>query len=142
MSMFIAAIVFVPLLAIAIAHLMWSMGLSWPIRDKTMLARTVIGRPGATRVPRLASFVIALLVLAAGTVALALADKTGGGIWLTLIGAVLAAIFLARGAIGYTAGWRAQFSEEPFATLDRRNYSPLSLFIGAGFLLLVAMRLL
>jgi len=55
---------------------------------------------------------------------------------------VLAAIFLARGAVGYTSGWRAQFSEEPFATLDRRNYSPLSLFIGAGFLLLVAMRLI
>ena len=59
-----------------------------------------------------------------------------------LIGAGLAALFLARGAIGYTAGWRAQFPEEPFATLDRRNYSPLSLFIGVGFLLLVLMRLI
>ena len=142
MSMLIAAITFIPLLAIAIAHFMWSMGMSWPIRDKAMLARTVIGRAGATRVPRLASLLIALLVLAAGIVGLALADKTGGGIWLTLIGAVLAAVFLARGAIGYTAGWRAQFPEEPFATLDRRNYSPLSLFIGAGFLLLVLMRLI
>ena len=142
MSMLIAAITFIPLLAIAIAHFMWSMGMSWPIRDKAMLARTVIGRPGATRVPRLASLLIAFLVLAAGIVGLALADKTGGGIWLTLVGAVLAAVFLARGAIGYTAGWRAQFPEEPFASLDRRNYSPLSLFIGAGFLLLVLMRLI
>jgi hypothetical protein len=142
MSMFVAAIIFIPLLAIAIAHFMWSMGLSWPIRDKAVLAQTVIGRPGVNRVPRLMSLVIAILVLAAGTIGLALADKTGGGIWLTLAGAVLAAIFLARGAVGYTSGWRAQFSEEPFATLDRRNYSPLSLFIGAGFLLLVAMRLI
>ena len=142
MSMLIAAITFIPLLAIAIAHFMWSMGMSWPIRDKAMLVRTVIGRAGATRVPRLASLLIALLVLAAGIVGLALADKTGGGILLTLVCAGLAAVFLARGAIGYTASWRAQFPEEPFATLDRRNYSPLSLFIGAGFLLLVLMRLI
>ena len=117
MSMLVAAIIFVLLLAIAIAHFMWSMGASWPIRDKALLAQTVIGRPGVTRVPRLMSLVIAILVLAAGTIGLAIADKTSGGIWLTLAG-------------------------EPFATLDRRNYSPLSLLIGAGFLLLVAMRLL
>jgi hypothetical protein len=142
MSMLVAAIIFVLLLAVAIAHFVWSIGASWPIRDKAMLAQTVIGRPGVTRVPRLMSLAIAILVLAAGTIGLALADKTSGGLWLTLAGGVLAAIFLARGAVGYTSGWRAQFSEEPFATLDRRNYSPLSLFIGAGFLLLVAMRLL
>jgi hypothetical protein len=142
MSMLIAALTFIPLLAIAIANFMWSMGTSWPIRDKAMLARTVVGRPGMGRVPRLGALLTALLALAAGIVGLALADETGGGLWLTVAGAALAAFFLARGAIGYTAGWRAQFPEEPFATLDRRNYSPLSLFIGAGFLLLVLMRLI
>jgi hypothetical protein len=143
MSMLIAALVFVPLLAIALAHLIWSFGGSWPIRDQALLARTVVGRPGITRMPpKLASLAVALAMLAAGIVALSLADDTAGGTGLTLLGALLAAIFLARGLVGYTAYWRARFPEEPFATLDRRNYSPVSLAIGVGLLLLVLMRLI
>lgn len=142
MSMLVAALIFVVLLAVAIAHFLWAIGSRWPIRDPELLARTVIGRPGVTRVPRLASLVVSIVVLAAGVFALALADHTAGGLLLTLAGVVLAAIFLGRGAIGYTAGWRARFSEEPFATLDRKNYSPLCLALGAGFLLLVIMRLI
>ena len=38
---------------------------------------------------------------------------------------MLAALFLARGAIGYTAGWRARYPEEPFATLDREGVGRL-----------------
>ena len=142
MKMGIAALVFIPLLAVAIAHFLWSIGRTWPIRDQLLLAQTVIGRPGVTRVPRLASFVVAAAVLAAGIIALSLADETAGGVTLTLLGALLGAIFIGRGVIGYTPQWRAQFPEEPFATLDRRNYSPLCLFVGAGFLILVLMRLL
>ena len=143
MSMLVAALVFVPLLAIAIANLLWSLGLSWPIRDRVLLARTVVGRPGTTRMPpKLASFAVAAGALAAGVIALSLADESAGGPGLTVLGAVVGALFIARGVAGYMAGWRAYFPEEPFATLDRRNYSPLSLLIGAGFLLLVFMRLL
>lgn len=142
MSMFVAALIFVVLLAVAIAHFLWSFGSRWPIRDPVLLARTVIGRPGVTRVPRLASFVVAVLVLAAGVLALALADHTGGGIGLTLIGVLLAAVFLGRGAAGYTKRWRQRFSEEPFATLDRKNYSPFCLGIGVGYVILVIMRLI
>lgn len=142
MSMLIAALIFVVLLAVAIAHFLWSIGSRWPIRDPELLARTVIGKPGITRVPKLASFVISLLVLAAGVLALSLADHTAGGWWLTLIGVALAAVFLGRGAIGYTERWRATFSEEPFATLDRKNYSPICIALGAGYLLLVFMRLI
>jgi hypothetical protein len=142
MKMGIAALVFIPLLAVAIAHFLWSIGRTWPIRDQLLLAKTVIGRAGVTRVPRLASFVVAAAVLAAGVVALSLADETAGGVMLTLLGALLGAIFIGRGVIGYTPQWRARFPEEPFATLDRRNYSPLCLFVGAGFFILVLMRLL
>ena len=142
MSMVVAAVVFIPLLAIAIAHFVWSLGGSWPIRDKAMLPKVVLGIPGATRVPRLASFVVSVAILAAGVVALALADHTAGSIWLTLLGVVLGAVFVARGILGYTSRWRAKFTEEPFATLDRRNYSPLCLILGAGFWLLVLMRLI
>ena len=91
---------------------------------------------------RLVTFVVSLLILAAGIVALALADHTSGGWWLTLLGLLLAAVFIGRGALSYTRGWRARFPTEPFATLDRKNYAPLCFWIGAGFLILVVMRLL
>ena len=104
MSMLIAALIFVVLLSVAIAHFLWSIGSRWPIRDPELLARTVVGTPGVKRVPKLASFVISLLVLAAGVLALSLADHSAGGWWLTLIGVLLAAVFLGRGAIGYTEG--------------------------------------
>jgi hypothetical protein len=141
MSMIVAAIIFVPLQAIAIAHFVWSLGGSWPLRDKAMLPRAVIGIPGTKQVPRLAAFAVSVAVLATGVMALALADPTAGGLWLTVLGLVAGAVFIVRGALGYTARWRAKFSDEPFATLDRRNYSPLCLVIGAGFWVLVLMRL-
>lgn len=143
MSMLVAALVFVPLLAIAIAHFVWSLGGTWPLRDRGVLIRSVYGRPGATRMPsRLATFVMSVLILVAGILALSLADHAAGGTLLTLAGVVLGLIFLGRGVAGYTPQWRAVFSEEPFATLDRRNYSPLCLSIAAGFLILVVMRLI
>jgi hypothetical protein len=142
MNMIVASIVFVILLTVALAHLLWAMGSRWPIRDPELLARTVIGRPGVTRVPRLASLVVAVLVLSAGVVALSLADHDAGDWWLTAAGVVLAAVFIGRGLLGYTPRWRAAFSLEPFATNDRRVYSPACLIVGAGFLILVIMRLL
>ena len=142
MNMVVAAIVFVVLLAFAIAHLLWAVGAPWPIRDRELLARTVIGRPGVTRVPWHTALVRGALAFAAGIAALSLADHSAGGLGLTLIGVVLAVVFLGRGVLGYTEGWRARFSVEPFATLDRRNYSPLALIVGAGFAILVVMRLI
>ena len=45
--------------------------------------------------------------------------------WLTLLaGAGIAAVFVGRGVAGYTSAWRRRFSEEPFATLDRRALFP------------------
>jgi hypothetical protein len=142
MNMIVASIVFVILLAVALAHLLWSFGSRWPIRDPELLAKTVIGRPGVTRVPRFASFVAAVLVFAAGIIALSLADHDAGEWWLTTLGLGLGATFAARGALGYTAGWQARHPVEPFATMDRKTYAPLCLIVGAGFLILVLMRLL
>lgn len=143
MNMLVGSLTFVPLLMVAVAHLLWSMGRTWPIRNETLLAQTVVGTPGITRMPsRLLSFAVALLLLAAGIVALALGDHDSGGWWLTLLGILLAIVFFGRGILAYTAGWRARFPTEPFATLDRKNYAPLCFWIGAGFLILTAMRLL
>lgn len=143
MNMIVGSLTFVPLLMIALVHFVWALGGTWPIRNETLLAQTVIGTPGVTQMPhRLLSLAVSLLVLTAGVVALALADHDSGSWWLTGLGALLAVVFLARGVLGYTAGWRTRFPTEPFATLDRRNYSPLCLWIGTGFVILVAMRLL
>jgi hypothetical protein len=142
MNMLVGSLTFVPLLMVAFAHFLWSVGRTWPIKNETLLAQTVVGLPGITRMPnRLLTFVVSLLILAAGIVALGLADHTSGGWWLTLLGVLLSAVFIGRGVLGYTPGWRARFSTEPFATLDRKNYSPLCFWIGAGFLILVVMRL-
>lgn len=142
MNMLVGALTFVPLLTVAFAHLLWALGITWPIRNETLLAQTVVGGPGITRMPnRLLTLLVALLVLAAGIVALSLADHDSGGLALTTLGILLAIVFIGRGILGYTAAWRARFPTEPFATLDRRNYSPLCVWIGAGFIILVLMRL-
>lgn len=142
MSMLIAALMFVPLLAIGIAGLLWSIGRTWPIRDQVLLAHTVIGRPGVDRLPRLPTFACALIMLGAGVVALALADKAGGGLGLTLTGVLFAMLFLARGIAGYSPWWEERMPVEPFRTVNRKTYSPLAIALGLGFLILVAMRLL
>ena len=141
MSTAAASILFLCLLTVAIAHFLWAIGSKWPIRDPQLLAHTVIGVPGVTRVPRLASFVVAVLVLAAAGIGVALADATSGGLPLTLAGAALTALFAARGVVGFTPAWRKRFSLEPFATLDRRIYSPLCLVVAACFAVLVITRL-
>jgi len=141
MSMLIASFMFVPLLAVFFAHLLWAMGRSWPIHDRKLLAETVIGTPGIESVPRLPALIVAIGILAAGIVALALADHTSGGIGLSILGIICAAIFLSRGFAGYTAGWAEKTPNPNFRLNDRRVYSPLCLFLGAGFLALVVMRL-
>ena len=136
-----ASILFLCLLTVSIAHFLWAIGSPWPIRDPQLLANTVIGRPDVTRVPRFPSLVVALLVLAAAAIGSALGDKASGGLLLTLAGIVLTLVFGIRGVLGYTAGWRARFPLEPFATLDRRIYSPLCLVVAACFAILVITRL-
>jgi hypothetical protein len=143
MSMLLAAFLFVPLLALAIGYSLWTIGITWPIRDQALLAKTIVGTQGITRMPpRWTLLLVALLAWAAGIIALALADHDSGGAWLSLLGVAFGLGFLARGWSGYRPQWRQRFSEMPFADLDRRVYSPLALALGVGFLVLVLMRLL
>ena len=142
MSMLLAALMVIPLLAVAIAHFLWSLGRSWPIRDPELLPKVVMGMPGVTRVPRLPSFGVAVAITIVCVLTLALADRTGGGPLLTVIGVLLALVFLVRGVLGYTSQWAARTPVEPFRTLDRKTYSPLCLALGVGFLVLVIMRLI
>jgi hypothetical protein len=143
MSMPIAAFMFVALLAVSIAHLLWSIGRTWPIRNEKLLAQTVVGTAGIERMPpRIASLGVGLALALAGILALALADHDSGGFPLDVVGTLLALVFLARGIIGYTPAWSARTPEPNFRLNDRRVYSPLCLLLGAGYVALVLMRLL
>ncbi|MBN9334203.1 DUF3995 domain-containing protein [Devosia sp.] len=142
MNMFIASMMFIALFAVSLAHFLWSMGRTWPIRSEKLLAQTVVGFKDIERMPpRLASFAIALATFAAGIYALALADHDSGGIWLNLGGFALAAVFLARGIVGFTDWWTKLTPEPNFRLNDRRVYSPLCIALGLGFLALVVFRL-
>lgn len=143
MNMFIASLMFIALFAVSLAHFLWSMGRTWPIRNEKLLAQTVVGFKDIERMPpRLASFAVSIAALAAGIFALALADHDSGGIWLNLGGFALAAVFLARGIVGFTTWWAALTPEPNFRLNDRRVYSPLCLALGLGFLALVVFRFL
>jgi hypothetical protein len=144
MSMLFSSFMFIALLAVSMAHFLWAFGLTWPIRNgnEKLLAQTVVGFKDIERMPpRPASFVVAVATLTAGVFALALADHDSGGLLLNLAGLALAAVFLARGIIGYTPWWAALTPEPIFRLNDRRVYSPLCLFVGIGFLVLVLLRL-
>ena len=136
----IAAIIGIALLALAIAYLLWSVGIMWPLRNQRLLAQSVIGTPGAERLPKSMSFGVFLITGAACIIAFAVADPSSGGAPLTALAALCAIVFLARGAIGFTASWQERTPEEPFRSLDRKTYSPLCLGIGVGFVILVIAR--
>jgi hypothetical protein len=141
--MLIAALMFIALLAVATAHFLWSIGRTWPIRNEKLLAQTVVGFRDIERMPpRLASFAVAVATLAAGIIALALADHDGGGLALSLVGLPIAAVFLVRGIVGYTPWWAQKTPEPNFRLNDSRVYSPLCLLLGLGFIALVVLRLI
>ena len=143
MNMFISSLMFIALFAVSMAHFIWALGRTWPIRNEKLLAQTVVGFKDIERMPpRLASFAVAVATLAAGIIALALADHDSGGLPLSLLGLPLAAVFLARGVVGYTAWWADKTPEPNFRLNDRRVYSPLCLFLGLGFVALVILRLI
>lgn len=128
------------LFALSAAHLAWALGSPRPARDERELARTVAGFRGIESMPpRAAPAAVAVLLGLTGLLVLALSDANERSIATT--GIVAAMVFLARGAICFTQSWRRRTPEEPFATLDRRYYSPLCPLIGAGFLALGIARL-
>ncbi len=139
----ILSLMFLALLAVSLAHLAWSFGLTWPLRNEKLLAQTVVGTAGIERMPpRLMTFAVTVFLVVAMVVGTALGDHDSGGIWLTVAGFAFALVFLGRGVLGYTAWWTALTPEPNFRVNDRRIYSPLCLLLGAGFAALAIMRLL
>lgn len=121
---------------IAALHAYWGLGGVWPGTDSRSCARAVAGFRGIEAMPSPAeSFVVTAALIVAALVVMAL-----GGVFASpfervpLAGAALfvALVFLGRGVLGFTPGWRRRTPEMPFARLDVRYYSPLCLLIGAG----------
>lgn len=141
----IAAALSAVLFVIAALHAYWGLGGVWPGTDSASCARAVVGFRGVTHMPPPNScFTVAAgLALAAfwplalmGLIVIPFPPMV-----LTLGDIVMGLIFLGRGLLGYVPGWRQRTSEQPFARLDVRFYSPLCLAIGLGFLLLAFTRL-
>lgn len=132
----LASLVFIPLLTICMAHMMWAFGSTFPMQSEKDLARLVIGAPDIEKMPpRILSFLVGIAAIAAGIWALALSDPTPN-LGLILGGIAATIIFTLRGIAPFTKQWQSALPEEPFRSSDRKLYGPLCLFIGAGFALL------
>jgi hypothetical protein len=140
----IAVLLFLVLLAVATLHLAWSLGSLFPADDEKTLARTVAGFRGIEKMPpRWASLAVAVILLLCGLWAFAMTGTINYfPYWMVIWGGIkMVLIFGGRGVLGYTAWWRRLTPEQPFASLDRRYYSPFCLAVAAGFLILTLERL-
>jgi hypothetical protein len=129
--------------SLAVLHLYWGRGGLWPAQDEFSLARQVVGAPGIRAMPSpSACYAVGALLFFAGLWPLATVGVLPAlfpAELMLLAGYGLTALFLARGAAAYLNLFRQHFPEEPFATLDRRLYGPLCLFIGTGFAFLISL---
>jgi len=138
----LALVIFAVLSAVAGLHVYWAMGGLWPGRDVQQLADTVIGDAKRRAMPPTAlTLLVAVLIFAAGVLPLLHLSGLPFGLpaWLTRAGLwALVLVFFGRGAVTYILRAQAAAMTEPFATLNRRYYSPLCLALGMGFLAVLA----
>jgi hypothetical protein len=125
--------------AIALLHFYWAAGGLWPGRTPKELAYIVVGNPRiAGMPPPWLSALVATLIAGAAAWPLLLAPVVSHHLAPSLAAAGsfgLAALFLLRGAAGYTAAMAKRHSAEPFASYNRKFYSPLCLVLGVGYLI-------
>lgn len=128
------------LLLITALHVYWGLGGIWPGTDSASCARAVAGFRGVDEMPSpAASFAVAACLGLATLWPLALEGVFASPFshaGLAAASLLIALVFLGRGIAGFTPAWRRLASEQPFADLDVRYYSPLCLLIGAGFTVL------
>jgi hypothetical protein len=127
-ALVLSAVVF----ALAALPYQWSRGSHWPEASEEALARAIVGDGRRRMPPRLAclavSCVLAMvaiwpLCVAAGATELPVPQTS----------VIIGGVFVGRGLAGYVPRWRQLFSDEPFATRDKRYYSPLCLVLGLGY---------
>ncbi|MEL6921191.1 MAG: DUF3995 domain-containing protein [Pseudomonadota bacterium] len=134
MNTILVWIITVTLLFTAIIHAYWAAGGVWPGRDEKSLARTVVGTNGIEAMPpRWIIGIVAVAILVAAFLPMAWLGWINIPLpsWTLTAGmAVLTLIFIGRGIGGFVPAVRRMNSEEPFATLDAKFFSPLILAVG------------
>jgi peptidoglycan/LPS O-acetylase OafA/YrhL len=132
-----AVLMFLGVATPAAVHALWGTGSTWPEASAEALARSVVGDGRRRMPPPWQCFVVAVFL---GAIALWPFVTLGRGNleWVTSVTYSIAGIFVARGVAGYTPNWRGYFNDEPFATRDRRYYSPYCLLMGIGYIALLA----
>jgi hypothetical protein len=129
------------------SHAYWGLGGYWPAASAEHLAKAVVGTPGVKRMAKPgACLAVAAMpnfraevgaaaawpLFAIGLLPQAWPRRLG-----LLAGLAIGAVFVGKGLAGYTPAWRGRFREQPFASLDRRAYSPQCLLLGAIYIALV-----
>lgn len=129
------------LAAIAGLHAYWGSGGRWPAESEDELIATVIGNARARRMPSpglCLAVALAIAVAAIWPLLLAQGPSIGTPHLLILVaGVAIMTVFLLRGIAGFLPAWRRLHPREPFASNDRRYYSPLCLLIAAGYAILL-----
>jgi hypothetical protein len=132
MRALLAFILFAVVFALSWIHFQWSRGRYWPEQSEEALARAVVG-DGRRRMPsRFACLAVSVALAAVALWPLCVMDRASE-LSMRQVSMVIAGTFVARGIAGYTPRWRGYFYDEPFATRDKRYYSPLCLLIGLGY---------
>lgn len=141
MTLWVVIAVTLLLAAVAGLHAYWGLGGLWPARSEQELVATVIGDARAQRMP--APWLCLLVAAAIAVTALwplLLAGAFGSATARRLLwfgGVAIMLVFLLRGLAGFLPAWRRLHPREPFASHDRRYYSPLCLAVAAGYALLL-----
>lgn len=131
---FVARIAAVTLIvSIALLHVAWALGSSFPAHSRGTLALHVIGsREGEARMPgRIATWLVALLLFAAGACLLAAGSLHGIVAEMQrFIAAALVLAFLLRGVGGFLEpAVRRSIAGTPYGLWSRFLYSPLALLL-------------
>lgn len=129
------------LAAIAGLHAFWGRGGLWPATTEDELIATVIGDARAKRMPSPTLCLSVALAIAMTAIwpllLIGLPGPPALRLLLQLGGFAIMAVFLLRGVGGFLPAWRRLHPREPFASYDRRYYSPLCLLIAAGYAVLL-----
>lgn len=136
------AIALASLLAvIAGLHAYWGCGGLWPAATEDELIATVIGDAQAKRMPSPGLCLLVALAIAVTAIwpllLIWVSDAAALRRLILVGGFAIMAVFLLRGVAGFLPAWRRLHPREPFASYDRRYYSPLCLLIAAGYAVLL-----
>jgi hypothetical protein len=131
-TVLLALLLFLAVFALSLVHFNWSRGSHWPMESEEALARAVVG-DGRRRMPgRLPCLAVSFILCMVAIFPLCALDPASR-LPVRHISVVIAGVFVARGIAGYSPTWRQHFRDEPFATLDKRYYSPLCILLGLAY---------